>query len=343
MDLNTLWFILVAILYIGFFVLEGFDFGVGILLPFLSKDKDPQMVDRKRRMMINTIGPHWDGNEVWLLTAGGATFAAFPHWYATMFSGFYLALFLLLLALIVRGVAFEFRSKDENPRWRRLWDICIFMGSLLPAFLLGVAFSNLAQGVPIDAKMNFTGSFFTLLNPYSLLAGVTTVLVMAMHGATFLSLKTSGEMRENARQMALRLWQVVVVFFIVFAISTYFYTDILTKLGVNPGAVPLIGVTAIILSGFFLRKKMEGWSFVMTALTIAFSLVTLFLIMFPRVMISTTNPDFSLTIYTAASSPYTLKVMTIVALLFVPVVLLYQGYSYWVFRKRLHDDTHLEY
>ncbi len=343
MDLNILWFILVAVLYIGFFVLEGFDFGVGMMMPFLSKDKDPQMVDRKRRVIINTIGPHWDGNEVWLITAGGATFAAFPHWYATMFSGFYLAFFLLLLALIVRGVAFEFRSKDESPRWRKLWDSCIFLGSLLPAFLLGVAFSNLAHGVPIDAQMNFTGNFFTLLNPYSLLAGVTTVLVMAMHGATFLSLKTAGELRSKARKAALRLWPVVMVVIAVFAVSTYFYTDILTSLGVNPGAAPLAGVAAILLSGFFLRRKMEGWSFVMTALTIIFSLITLFLILFPRVMISTTDPAYSLTIYNAASGAYTLQVMTIVALIFVPVVLMYQGYSYWVFRKRLTSDSRLEY
>ena len=343
MDLNVLWFILVAVLYIGFFVLEGFDFGVGILMPFLSKDKDPQVVDRKRRVIINTIGPHWDGNEVWLITAGGATFAAFPHWYATLFSGFYLAFFLLLAALIARGVSFEFRSKDENPRWRKLWDWCIFLGSLLPAFLLGVTFGNLAHGMPIDAEMNFTGNLFTLLNPYALLAGITTVLVMALHGATFLSLKTAGELRDRAHKAALRLWPAVVFVIIVFAIATYFYTDILTSLGVDPGTAPLAGVVAIFLVGYFLRKKMEGWAFAMTALTIVFSLITLFLILFPRVMISTTDPAYSLTIYNAASSPYTLQVMTIVALIFVPVVLVYQGYSYWVFKKRLTSDSRLEY
>lgn len=171
MDLNTLWFILIAILYIGFFVLEGFDFGVGMLLPFLSKHSNPQEQDRLRRAMINTIGPHWDANEVWLLTAGGATFAAFPHWYATLFSGFYFALFLLLAALIVRGVAFEFRSKDENPKWRRLWDTSIFLGSAVPALLLGVAFANLVRGVPIDAEMHYVGTFFDLLNPYSIMLG----------------------------------------------------------------------------------------------------------------------------------------------------------------------------
>jgi len=180
MDLNTIWFILIAVLYTGYFVLEGFDFGVGILLPFLSK------ADVERRAIINTIGPHWDGNEVWLLTAGGATFAAFPQWYATMFSGFYLPLFLLLVALILRGVAFEFRSKDPNPRWRSLWDWCIFAGSLVPALLLGVAFANLAQGVPIDSNMEYTGGFFNLLNPYEILAGVTTIIVFTLHGAIFL-------------------------------------------------------------------------------------------------------------------------------------------------------------
>lgn len=197
MTLNTLWFILIAVLYTGFFVLEGFDFGVGILLPFLSKDKDPEKVDRKRRVMINTIGPHWDGNEVWLLTAGGATFAAFPHWYATLFSGFYLALFLLLVALIARGVAFEFRSKDENPRWRKLWDWCLFLGSLVPSLLLGVAFANLVRGVPIDAEMNYVGGFFNLLNPYALLAGITMVVSFTLYGAIFISMKTEGELRES--------------------------------------------------------------------------------------------------------------------------------------------------
>src|SRR5512141_1185399 len=205
MDLNTLWFILIAVLWIGYFALEGFDMGVGILLPFIGK------TDLKRRVMINTIGPHWDGNEVWLLTAGGATFAAFPNWYATLFSGFYLALFLLLLALIVRGVAFEFRSKDENRRWRALWDGCIFAGSLVPALLIGVAFGNLVRGVPIDAQMNYVGGFFNLLNPYALLAGLATLSSFTLYGAIFLALKTDGELRQRAQKAAGRLWPVVVV------------------------------------------------------------------------------------------------------------------------------------
>lgn len=338
MDLNTLWFILIAVLYAGFFVLEGFDFGVGMLLPFLGKD------DTRRRVVINTIGPHWDGNEVWLLTAGGATFAAFPHWYATLFSGFYLPLFLLLLALIFRGVAFEFRSKDENARWRSLWDWMIFIGSLLPALLLGVAFANLARGVPIDAEMNYVGGFWNLLNPYALLGGVAAVAVFALYGAVFLSLKTTDELNDDAQMAARRLWAPALLIFLAFAGATYFATDILTTLGVNPGVVPLTAIAAILLAGFFIRRQRFGWSFVMLALTVIFAIVTLFMIMFPRVMISSLNPDWSLTIVNAASSPYTLQVMTVVAIIFVPVVLLYQGWTYWVFRKRVTSEVHqLEY
>ena len=338
MDLNTLWFILIAVLYAGFFVLEGFDFGVGMLLPFLGKD------DTRRRVIINTIGPHWDGNEVWLLTAGGATFAAFPHWYATLFSGFYLPLFLLLLALIVRGVAFEFRSKDENPRWRSLWDWMIFIGSLLPALLLGVAFTNLARGVPIDAEMNYVGGFWNLLNPYALLGGVAAVAVFALYGAVFLSLKTTGELNDDAQLAAGRLWTPALLIFLAFAGATYFATDILSTLGVNPGVVPLAALAAIMLAGFFIRRQRFGWSFVMLVLTVIFTIVTLFMLMYPRVMISSLNPDWSLTIVNASSSPYTLQVMTVVALIFVPLVLLYQGWTYWVFRKRVTGDIHqLEY
>jgi len=339
MNLNTLWFILIAVLYVGFFLLEGFDFGVGILLPFLSKDPDLIEVDRKRRLMINTIGPHWDGNEVWLITAGGATFAAFPHWYATLFSGFYLALFLLLLALIGRGVALEFRSKLEARRWRQAWDWTIFAGSLASALLLGVAFANLVRGVPIDAQMNFAGSFFDLLNPYALLAGIATVLTFALHGAIFLSLKTNADLLEAARRAARRLWLPVVLVLAAFLVATYFATDILSRLGVNPGAVPLAGMAAILLCGYFLRQRREGWAFAMTLSSIAFALVTLFMILYPRLMVSSLNPEWSLTIYNASSSPYTLKVMSLVALVFLPVVLVYQAWSYWIFRTRLVGEV----
>jgi cytochrome d ubiquinol oxidase subunit II len=343
MDLNTLWFILIAVLYIGFFVLEGFDFGVGVLLPFLSRDEDSKAVDLKRRVIINTIGPHWDGNEVWLLTAGGATFAAFPEWYATMFSGFYLALFLVLLALIARGVAFEFRSKIETPRWRNLWDWALILGSALPATLIGVAFGNLVRGVPIDAEMNYVGGFFNLLNPYALLAGVATLLTFTLYGAIFLSLKTDGELRERANAAARRLWLPVVLVLLALLIATYFESDILEHLGVNPGIIPLTGMASILLAGYFIRKRMDAWAFLTTALSIVFSLFTMFLILYPRVMVSSLNPDYSLTIYNASSTDYTLTVMTIVALIFVPIVLAYQAWSFWVFRERLTTDSHLEY
>ena len=331
MDLNTVWFILIAVLYIGFFLLEGFDYGVGILLPFLAKD------DLKRRTIVNSIGPFWDGNEVWLLTAGGATFAAFPNWYATLFSGFYLALLLLLLALIVRGVAFEFRSKDKDPRWRSLWDWCIFVGSAVPALLLGVAFANLVHGVPIDAKMTFVGTFFDLLNPYALLGGLASLLTFMLYGAIFLSLKTTGDLAEGAQHAAKRLWIFAALALIVYFGATYFATDIETRLGVNPGVVPVAMLAAVLAAGWFIRRRLMGWAFLMTGLTILLSTLTTFLILFPRVMVSSINPDYSLTIYNASSSPYTLTVMTIIAIVFVPIVLAYQAWTYWVFRKRVES------
>ena len=331
MFLNTLWFVLIAILYIGYFVLEGFDFGVGLLLPFLGKN------DAERRMIINTIGPHWDGNEVWLITAGGATFAAFPEWYAPLFSAFYLPLFLLLVGLILRGVAFEFRSKDENPRWRTTWDWCIFIGSLIPSLLLGVAFANIVHGIPINADMQYNGGFFNLLNPYALLAGVATVLVFTLHGAIFLTMKTVGDVLKRAQVVAGKLWLPIVIVMQDFLVATYFATDILLSLGVDPGIVPLMGIVALLAAGYFLRKQNNGWAFTMTCITIAFSLVTMFLILYPRVLISNLAPAWSLTIENAASSAYALRVMTIVALIFIPVVLIYQGWSYWVFRKRVSE------
>ncbi len=342
MDLNSLWFILIAVLYTGFFVLEGFDFGVGILLPFLGKGA-PVERDKTRRMMINTIGPHWDGNEVWLLTAGGATFAAFPEWYATMFSAFYLALFLLLAALIFRGVAFEFRSKDYHPRWRSLWDWCIFIGSLVPPLLLGVAFANMLRGMPIDADMNYVGGFWNLLNPYALVIGLMTVAICVLHGAVFLENKTTGALRAASHKAAWRAWPLTVVLAIIAIIGTYLSTDVLLHLGVNPGMVPLAGAAALLLAGYFIRKKMTGWAFAMTALSIAVSVATAFLILYPDVMVSSIDPAYSLTIYNASSSQYTLNVMTIIALLFVPVVLIYQGWSFWVFRERISEESALEY
>jgi len=337
MNLNILWFVLIAVLYLGFFLLEGFDFGVGILSPFLSKDKDKHRVDVKRRVMINTIGPHWDGNEVWLLTAGGATFAAFPHWYATLFSGFYLALFLLLLALIVRGVAFEFRSKDENPRWRATWDWAIFIGSLVPALLLGVTFANLVRGVPIDANMNYVGTFFDLLNPYALLGGVATLITFIVYGALFLCLKTTDELRDAAGKSFKLLWPWAVVAQVIFWVAGFITTDMLTRTGALGVTIAVISIIALLISSNFHSQKKEGWAFVLVAINIALFLVNIFVALYPRVMVSSLNDAWSLTLQNAASSPYTLQVMTIVALIFTPIVLIYQGWSYWVFRKRIQQ------
>lgn len=334
MDLNILWFILVAVLFIGFFFLEGFDFGVGMLLPFLGKN------DNERRVIINSIGPVWDGNEVWLITAGGALFAAFPNWYATLFSGFYLALFVILVGLIVRGVAFEFRSSDRNPAWRNLWDWMIFVGSFLSALLWGVAVTNLLQGVPIDANMQYVGGFWNLLSPYTLVGGLTTLLVFTLHGALFLTLKTEGDMVERARRVATRVGLITIPVVLVLAILTYVNTDLFAKAG---AAVVFVGSAVfLVLAWLLLKSGRNGWAFIANGLTIVCFTVAMFWGLFPRVMVSNLNPDWSLTIYNASSSPYTLKVMTVVALTMVPIVLLYQAWTYWVFRHRV-TDKHLHY
>ena len=332
MELNTLWFILIGILFIGYFILEGFDFGVGIWMPFLAKE------DTQRRMILNTIGPHWDGNEVWLITAGGAMFAAFPGWYATLFSGFYLPLLVILLALIVRGIALEFRSKDESPRWRLFWDWAVCIGSILPSFLWGVAFANFVKGVPIDAAGNFIGSFWNLINVYSILCGLVTLTGFMLQGALFLSLKVSEPVQSKARLAAGRVWIATAAVLLATAIATYFYTDILTKLGFNPGPVPIFAVIASLVAGWFIRQKQDGWAFIVNSIAVLLTTATVFMILYPRVMVSSLDPGFSLTIYNSASNPNTLRVMSIVALIFVPLVLLYQAWSYWVFRKRITAD-----
>ena len=337
MDLNTIWFILIAVLFSGYFFLEGFDYGVGILLPFIAKD------DVSRRVVINTIGPHWDGNEVWLLTAGGASFAAFPNWYATLFSGFYIALLLMLVALIVRAVAFEYRSKSDSQSWRNTWDWVIFFGSITPAFLWGVAIANIVKGVPIDAHMTYVGGFFNLLNPYALSGGLAFVALFTLHGAIFLNLKTTNSLEEAARKKAGAWWLWALIFVVLFVIYSFFATDIFTRRGATPIISVLIAAITLILSGLFVRAQKSGWGFVMTALTIVFTVVTVFSGLYPRLMVSSLNPDWTLTIYNASSSPYTLKVMTIVVVIFVPIVLVYQGWTYWIFRQRLSTKTELEY
>ncbi|TGE31722.1 cytochrome d ubiquinol oxidase subunit II [Desulfosporosinus sp. Sb-LF] len=333
MDLNILWFILITVLFVGFFFLEGFDFGVGILLPFLGKN------DTERRVIINTIGPHWDGNEVWLITAGGAMFAAFPNWYATLFSGFFLALFLVLVAVIIRGVAFEFRSSDNSIRWRATWDGMIFTGSFLSSLLWGVAVANLIKGVPINAKMQYVGTFFDLLSPYAIVGGLTTLFVFTFHGALFLSLKTVGHMAERSSKAARSIGFIAIPVVLLMAGLTYLQTDLFNNLGA--GITLIASGVALILANVLIRLRKAGWAFVVNGLTILLFTVSMFWGLFPRVMVSSLNMKWSLTIYNASSSPYTLKIMTIIALTMVPIVLLYQGWTYWVFRKRVTEkDLH---
>jgi cytochrome d ubiquinol oxidase subunit II len=337
MSLNDVWFILIGVLFTGFFFLEGFDYGVGILLPFLGKTDD------ERRAIINSIGPFWDANEVWLIVAGGAMFAAFPNWYATLFSGFYLALLLVLVALILRGAAFEFRSKGTNPLWRRLWDWLIFVGSLLPALLFGVAMSNLLIGTPIDAQMTFQGNLLTLLNPLALLAGLASLLGFVLHGAIFLSLKIEGELAQRAYAVARTLWLPVLVVVSLALLLMYFLTDMAVRLGYAPLVVPLLAIGALYHANRFINRRRLGWAFALLGLTILLSTATLFMGLYPRVMVSSLNPEWSLTIHNAASSEYTLRVMSIVALTLVPIVLAYQAWNYWVFRQRVGTKSSLHY
>jgi cytochrome d ubiquinol oxidase subunit II len=324
MELTTVWFSLIAVLWIGYFTLEGFDFGVGMLLPILAKD------DKERRVMINTIGPVWDGNEVWVLVAGGATFAAFPEWYATLFSGFYLPLLLILVALIVRGLAFEYRAKRDDDQWRARWDLAIIIGSFVPAILWGVAFGNILRGVPIDGDMEYTGGFFNLLNPYALVGGVTTMLLFLTHGAMFVSLKTDGPIRQRARELAVKTGLAAAVVTVVFLGWTQIDT------GTVSSAVAFVLAAVALLAGLAaILKGREGWGFIGTFVAIALGVAGLFLALFPDVMPTSLSDGVGLTTTNAAATHYTLKIMTIVAVIFTPVVLAYQSWTYWVFRKRI--------
>lgn len=327
MGLQELWFILVAVLFTGYFVLEGFDFGVGMHLPVLGRGKQGP---ERRTAMIKTIGPVWDGNEVWLITAGGALFAAFPDWYATLFSGFYLPLLLILLGLIVRVCAIEWRGKVDDPNWRKWCDWGIMVGSWLPAVLWGVAFANIVRGVPIDADKQYVGGFFNLLNPYALLGGATTAIVFALHGAVFLALKTDGRLRTDAVALARRLSIPAVVVAGSFGLWTQLaYGTGWTWIVLAAAAVALLIVVAMTY------VAREGWAFVFSTVAIAATVVLLFGSLFPDVMPSTLDPAWSLTIQNASSGQYTLTIMTWAAAFLTPVVLIYQGWTYWVFRKRV--------
>lgn len=328
MDLAHLWFWIVAFLFVGYFVLDGFDFGVGMSIPFLGKD------DIARRQIINTIGPVWDLNETWVIVAGAALFASFPEWYATLFSGFYLPLLVILLALIARGVSFEYRHQRDSLRWKRSFDRMIVAGSALPAFLWGVAFANIVQGVPLDADHEFAGTVLTLLNPYGILGGLTTLLLFFTHGVYFVALKTDGQVRADARRLAGRAGLITIALAAVFLGWTIAQA---TQAPLFLGVVALSGIAALALIGSWVAnsRDREGTAFTLGAVTIVTAVAALFFALFPNVMPSTLDGGASLTIDNASSTDYTLTIMSWAALIFLPLILAYQGWTYWVFRTRV--------
>src|SRR5580692_3183747 len=325
MRLLPFWFIIITVLWTGFFILEGFDFGVGMLHGLVGKD------EAGRRAAINTIGPLWDGNEVWLIVAAAAIFAAFPGWYATMFSGFYLALVLVLASLIIRGVAFEYRGKRDAVRWRRTWDAALTAGSLLAPLLIGLALGDLLHGLPINAHQNYTGSFWDLLQPYGVFTGVTLVMICLLHGATFLCLKTTGDLRERAGRLARRVAPLTAAAVLAFAIWTHVTSS--TTFFVNP--VELLAMLAVLGALWLVYEHREGFAFAATTVTMAACIVSIFTGLYPNVMVSSTSAADNLTVHNTASGPYSLKVMTVVVIIFLPAVLAYQTWTYYVFRRRI--------
>ncbi len=325
LHLHTLWFIILALLWVGFFVLEGFDFGVGMLHTIVGR------TDTERRVAINTIGPWWDGNEVWLIVAGAGTFAAFPGWYATMFSALYLALVVLLAALIARGVAFEFRGRRDDPRWRATWTWCMSIGSLLIPLLIGVGLGDLLVGLPIDSAHNFTGNFFDLLQPYGLWTGLTLVSLCLLLGASFLKLRTTGVVRERAGALARPLgWVAIamVIGWVAWTLAVTGHADV-------PGPVEALAVLAVLAAVRLASTDSDGWAFTTSAVAIAATVGSLFIELYPHVMVSSTSAAYDLTVSNTASGHYALVVMTIVTVLFFPLVLVYQGWSFHVFRARV--------
>ena len=326
MDLNLVWFILIVVLFTGFFILEGFDYGVGMLMFGRSENE--------RTQLIRSIGPVWDANQVWMITAGGASFAAFPHFYATLFSAAYLALFLMLIALILRGVAFELRGKFKGADWKLIWDGAIIFGSFVPALLWGVAIANLLRGLPIDLQMHYAGNFFNLLSPYTICAGVLFVMMFAFHGINFLRLKLADkrlllDLHRKGTCLGVLAW----IIYILFIIATMFETDAMT----GKAGVILFAVAAGVFSASwdFLRAGRDKSAFVASSVSIAITTIGFFVALFPRLMVSSLMPEWSLTIYNAASSPGTLFIMTIAAIILVPIVLCYQYWTYKIFKERV--------
>lgn len=342
MDLQAIWFFLWGLLWAVFFMTDGFDFGIGTLLPFLGK------TDEDKRVMINTLGPLWDGNEVWLISAGGVTFAAFPLVYSVMFSSLYSALMLILFALILRGVSFEFRSQIKDPRWTRVWDTCIFIGSFAPALLFGVAFANIFQGIPIDGDGIYQGNLFTLLNPYGLLGGVLFVLLFLQHGAIWLSIRTTGDLKQRSVKTAKVVWPVLLAVAVVFLLATGFATSLYDNYLTHPALFVVVAAAVVALVGvrIFMAREAFFKAWFSSALTIVSCTFFGVIGLFPNMLPSSLDPAFSLTARNASSSPLTLKIMLVVVAIFVPIVIAYQTWAYKLFSDKVtpadlsHDEAY---
>jgi cytochrome bd ubiquinol oxidase subunit II len=332
--LETIWFLLWGLLWAIYFMLDGFDFGLGTLSPFVAKN------DTEKRLVLNAMGPVWDGNEVWLITAGGVTFAAFPVVYAVMFSSLYSPLLLILFALIIRGVSLEFRGKVDSPAWRKLWDSCLFLGSFLPALLFGVAFANIFQGIPFDAQGVYHGSILGLLNPYGIVGGVLFVLLFLVHGSLWLAVKTEGPLHERAGSYASVLWVALLVVAVAFLIATWFATSLYLNYLSNPVLfiIPLITVAALLLTRVFIAAKSWWKAWFASCATIATATLFGVIGMFPNLFPSSLDPAASLNVYNGASSPLTLKIMLVVALTFLPIVIAYQVWAYHFFRHKVTEE-----
>lgn len=336
-SLNEFWYLLVSILFVGFIFLEGFDFGIGMVSRFLGRN------DLERRAFINTIGPFWDANEVWLISAIGAMFAAFPNWYATLLSGSYVLFVLLLLSLIGRGVAFEFRGKVEKQAWKNAWDWVIFFGSLFPPLIFGILFSALMKGLPVERNMQMNAGFSDIVNLYTITGGVTLTMLCLWHGLIFATIRTMNDIRDRSRKVAMKLLPINALLLLIFSGMTFFETDLFSNHSRLMLYTFFIGIFVYLLAGFFLTRKKDGWAFAMSGLILILSISSIFAGLFPTVLVSSINESYSLTIHNAASGNYSLKIMSYAAIALLPFVLGYQIWSYYVFRKRVDHREHMEY
>ena len=336
-SLNEFWYLLVSILFVGFIFLEGFDFGIGMVSRFLGRN------DLERRAFINTIGPFWDANEVWLISAIGAMFAAFPNWYATLLSGSYVLFVFLLLSLIGRGVAFEFRGKVEKQAWKNAWDWVIFFGSLFPPLIFGILFSALMKGLPVDRNMQMNAGLSDIVNLYTITGGVTLTMLCLWHGLIFATIRTMDDIRDRSRKVAMKLLPINALLLLIFSGMTFFETDLFSNHSRLMLYTFFIGIFVYLLAGFFLTRKKDGWAFAMSGLILILSISSIFAGLFPTVLVSSINESYSLTIHNAASGNYSLKIMSYAAIALLPFVLGYQIWSYYVFRKRVDHKEHMEY